>query len=90
VQQHTFPWLHDGDISTNRIAIFGVLLHTLRGGVCRGTDGQTHRHTQMQYPESMKATMLTRAKFKAIKELNAAIEIDASARRILFGYRSCF
>ena len=42
--------------------------------------------TVIKAMESMKATMLTKAKFKAIKELNAAIEIDASARRLSAHY----
>ena len=42
--------------------------------------------TVIKAMESMKATMLTRAKFKAIKALNAAIEIDASARRLSAHY----
>jgi len=36
--------------------------------------------------ESMKAYMLTKAQFKEIKALNAAIEIDASARRLSAHY----
>lgn len=36
--------------------------------------------------EAMKGYMLTKAQFKAINELNAAIEIDASARRLSAHY----
>ena len=36
--------------------------------------------------EAMKEYMLTKADFKAIKELNAALEIDASARRLSAHY----
>ena len=42
--------------------------------------------TVIKAMEAMKATMLARAKFQAIKALNAAIEIDASARRLSAHY----
>ena len=42
--------------------------------------------TVIKAMEAMKAHMLHKAKFKAIKELNAAIEIDASARRLSAHY----
>jgi hypothetical protein len=42
--------------------------------------------TVIKAMEAMKKYMLTQADFKAIKELNAAIEIDASARRLSAHY----
>jgi len=42
--------------------------------------------TVIKAMEAMKAYMLSKAKFKAINELNAAIEIDASARRLSAHY----
>ena len=42
--------------------------------------------TVIKAMEAMKAHMVTQAKFSAIKELNAAIEIDASARRLSAHY----
>jgi len=42
--------------------------------------------TVIKAMEAMKAHMLHKAKFKAIRELNAAIEIDASARRLSAHY----
>ncbi len=42
--------------------------------------------TTIKAMEAMKAIMLHRAKFKEIKPLNAAIEVDASARRLSAHY----
>ena len=42
--------------------------------------------TVIKAMEAMKAHMVSQAKFPAIKELNAAIEIDASARRLSAHY----